>query len=102
MELCANGLVSGIFRLMAQVMSPAALEFDMVVNLVDHLLELSGIDSVGAHGLLLFFNVRNASARVRCLHERRGGSACAAPFVCKFAPCCSLNLLLIYGSSALW
>ena len=34
---------------MSQVVGPATLEFHMVVDLVDHLLELGGVDTVRAH-----------------------------------------------------
>lgn len=48
-------------------MGPATLQFDMVIDLIDHLLKLSGVHSVGAHFVtsflseLLFTKTRNLS-----------------------------------------
>ena len=38
---------------MAQIVRVAALQLNVVVDLVDHHLQLTGVDSVGAHGFLL-------------------------------------------------
>ena len=40
----------GVRGQMSQIVRMTALQLDMVVDLVDHHLELAGVDSVGAHG----------------------------------------------------
>ena len=49
MELIVGFAETRVARLMGQVVNPAALELDMVVDLVDHLLELSSVNAIGAH-----------------------------------------------------
>ena len=49
MHLLGHGGEAGVARQMPQRVRPAALQLHVVVDLLDHLLELSGIHSVGAH-----------------------------------------------------
>ena len=49
MELVVGFAEARISRLMGQVVDPTALELDVVVDLVDHLLELSSVNAIGAH-----------------------------------------------------
>ena len=50
MELLSSGFEARVFCLVGQIVSPAALQLDVVVDLLDHLLELAGVNAVGAHG----------------------------------------------------
>ena len=49
MELIVGFAETHVARLMGQVVNPAALELDVIIDLVDHLLKLSGVDTVAAH-----------------------------------------------------
>ena len=47
--MCTNGVNTG----QPQIVRMAALELNVVVDLVDHHFQLAGVDSIGAHGRLL-------------------------------------------------
>ncbi len=47
-ELLSSGFEARVFCLVGQIVSPAALQLDVVVDLLNHLLELAGVNAVGA------------------------------------------------------
>ena len=48
-----NLLEASIFGLMSQLVGPATLQFYVIANLLNHLVELTGVNSVGAHNAFL-------------------------------------------------
>ena len=49
MELFAHGGESSIGSIVGKIVSPTTLQLNMIVDLVDHLLKLTRIDTIGAH-----------------------------------------------------
>ena len=53
MQLLPHRGKPGVGGQMPQIVRMAALELNVVVDLVDHHFQLAGVDSIGAHGRLL-------------------------------------------------
>ena len=75
MQLQVAVLVAGVVGGMGKLVGVAYLEGHVVIDLVDELLKLSGVDAVGAHGRTSFRKVLILHPLQGTVYDRRGAQS---------------------------
>ena len=75
MQLQVAVLVAGVVGGMGKLVGVAHLEGHIVINLIDELLKLGGVDAVGAHGRTSFRKVPILHPLQGTVYDRRGAQS---------------------------